>query len=229
MNEPMSTLASQLICGGSSKSRDAFLNQCAITLSSEINWPQSPDTIVVRSKNSQIGINQIRDFQKLIQIQPSSLKVKIGIIREAHLLTVQSQNALLKTLEEPPKNVVIFLLCENEDNLIPTIVSRCRTTNLSASESSLDSQEFENLKAVLQNLSLQGVAEKLTFASQISKDRDNAIDWLNQVLIFAHQSAFSNLTSWPGSTKLLSIFESKKRLKANANVRLTMENLLINW
>ena len=58
-------------------------------------------------------------------IKPYSSKYKIYIIADADLMTVQAQNALLKTLEEPPQYAVIMLLTENAEVLLPTIRSRC--------------------------------------------------------------------------------------------------------
>ena len=60
-----------------------------------------------------------------IMIKPYSSPYKVYIIPEADLLTVQAQNALLKTIEEPPEYAVILLLTENADSLLPTIRSRC--------------------------------------------------------------------------------------------------------
>ena len=60
-----------------------------------------------------------------IVIRPYSSKYKIYIIADADLMSVQAQNALLKTIEEPPQYAVIMLLTENADTLLPTIRSRC--------------------------------------------------------------------------------------------------------
>ena len=60
-----------------------------------------------------------------IAIRPYSSKYKIYIIADADLMTVQAQNALLKTIEEPPSYAVIMLLTENAEVLLPTIRSRC--------------------------------------------------------------------------------------------------------
>ena len=60
-----------------------------------------------------------------IVIRPYSSKYKVYIIADADLMTVQAQNALLKTIEEPPSYAVIMLLTENADVLLPTIRSRC--------------------------------------------------------------------------------------------------------
>ncbi|MEA3355077.1 MAG: DNA polymerase III subunit gamma/tau, partial [Patescibacteria group bacterium] len=71
------------------------------------------------------GIDDIRDLREKIKLVPSVLKVKVYIIDEVHMLTTEAFNALLKTLEEPPKHAK-FILCTTEPHKIPgTIVSRC--------------------------------------------------------------------------------------------------------
>ncbi len=71
------------------------------------------------------GIDEIRDLKEKVQYAPISSRYKVYIIDEAHMLTMQAFNALLKTLEEPPENVV-FILATTEPEKIPaTIISRC--------------------------------------------------------------------------------------------------------
>ncbi len=60
-----------------------------------------------------------------IMIRPYSSKYKIYIVPDADMMSVQAQNALLKTIEEPPEYAVIMLLTENAETLLPTIRSRC--------------------------------------------------------------------------------------------------------
>lgn len=86
-----------------------------------------PDIItLVHEKPISISVDEIREqLNGDILIKPYSSPYKIYIVPEADLMTVQAQNALLKTLEEPPEYAVIFLLTENADSLLPTIRSRC--------------------------------------------------------------------------------------------------------
>ncbi len=86
-----------------------------------------PDIIwVVHEKPNSIGISDIRDQVVTdVLIKPYSSKYKIYIIAEAEKMTAEAQNALLKTLEEPPSYAVIMLLTNNILNLLPTIISRC--------------------------------------------------------------------------------------------------------
>jgi len=72
------------------------------------------------------GINEIRDLKSRVNLKPLNALYKIYIIDEVHMLTEQAFNALLKTLEEPPSNVV-FMLATTEPNKVPvTIRSRCQ-------------------------------------------------------------------------------------------------------
>lgn len=72
------------------------------------------------------GIDDIRDLKDKIKLAPTMGKKKIYIIDEVHMLTTEAFNALLKTLEEPPKNTH-FILCTTEDHKVPaTIKSRCQ-------------------------------------------------------------------------------------------------------
>mgnify|MGYP000900268078 CR=1 FL=1 len=86
-----------------------------------------PDIIRVNhEKPNTISVDDIRQqVNNDIQIKPYQGPYKIYIIAEADLMTVQAQNALLKTIEEPPEYAVIFLLTENAEVLLPTITSRC--------------------------------------------------------------------------------------------------------
>ena len=86
-----------------------------------------PDIITIQhEKPGSISVDDIREqLNGDIMIKPYSNRYKIYIIPEADLLTVQAQNALLKTIEEPPEYAIIFLLTENADSLLPTIRSRC--------------------------------------------------------------------------------------------------------
>lgn len=91
-----------------------------------------PDVIyVTHEKPNSIGIDDIRE-QLIgdISIRPYESRYKIYIVDDASKLTLQAQNALLKTIEEPPAYAVIILLADNPDILLPTITSRCVRLNL---------------------------------------------------------------------------------------------------
>ena len=91
-----------------------------------------PDIIrVLHDKPATIGVEDIRTgINNDILIKPYSSEYKVYIINEAEKMTVQAQNALLKTLEEPPAYAVIILLTSNLEMMLPTILSRCVVLNM---------------------------------------------------------------------------------------------------
>ncbi len=91
-----------------------------------------PDIIkVTHEKPGSIGVDDIRaQINGDIAIKPYSSPYKIYIVNEAEKMTVQAQNALLKTLEEPPAYAVILLLTTNVNSLLQTILSRCVVLNM---------------------------------------------------------------------------------------------------
>lgn len=86
-----------------------------------------PDIIwVTHEKPNTIGVEDVRiQINNDMGIKPYSSRHKIYIISEGEKMTVQAQNALLKTLEEPPEYGIILILTTNADALLPTILSRC--------------------------------------------------------------------------------------------------------
>ena len=93
-----------------------------------------PDIIYVsHEKPNTIGVDDIRaQINNDIGIKPYSSRYKVYIVDEAQKMNQQAQNALLKTIEEPPAYGVILLLTTNADSFLPTILSRCITLNLKA-------------------------------------------------------------------------------------------------
>lgn len=86
-----------------------------------------PDLIYVsHDKPNSIGVDDIRDqINETIMVRPYSSYYKVYIVDEAEKMTQQAQNALLKTIEEPPSYAIIILLTTNQEAFLPTILSRC--------------------------------------------------------------------------------------------------------
>ena len=87
---------------------------------------KSPDVITVSREEgkAQMGVDVIRGIRENVRQLPNELDIKVYIIEDAHTMNVQAQNALLLTLEEPPRFVVFFLLAETTVPFLETIKSR---------------------------------------------------------------------------------------------------------
>src|SRR6202142_1480516 len=91
----------------------------------EITAGGSPDVIEIDAASNR-GINEMRELRENVRYQPVRDRYKVFIVDEAHQITNEAFNALLKTIEEPP-SWVVFVLCTTEAHKIPaTIASRCQ-------------------------------------------------------------------------------------------------------
>lgn len=86
---------------------------------------------VAKDKKS-LGVDEVRQLIAEISKKPYEGDKKVVIIYEAHKMTVEAQNAFLKTVEEPPQGVFIILLSESSEQILDTIKSRCQIHNLRA-------------------------------------------------------------------------------------------------
>lgn len=89
----------------------------------------SPDYTFLEPDGTSLKIDQIRKMQEKISEKPTLSEKKVYIIDNADLMTKEAQNALLKTLEEPPQYIVIILIGRNENLFLTTIKSRCNIIN----------------------------------------------------------------------------------------------------
>jgi DNA polymerase-3 subunit delta' len=87
--------------------------------------------LAVASGKKEIGVDRIRELKRFMQLRPMLGKSKVTIIDEAASLTVAAQNALLKTLEEPPAHSLLILVASNPDALLATVRSRCQRVRFS--------------------------------------------------------------------------------------------------
>lgn len=115
-------------------------NKCKSCI--EFESLNNPDFEVINPEESSIKIEQIRMMNKKVLEKPIVSQKKVYIINDSDKMTKEAQNSLLKTLEEPPKYVIIILITANENVFLNTIRSRCIKINF-------DKLENEDIKMVL--------------------------------------------------------------------------------
>lgn len=99
-------------------------DKCASCIKIENN--QHPDVHLIENCDCEIKIENIRQLQREINLRPYEAKFKVFIVDNAHTLTAEAANALLKILEEPPKSSLIILITDKPALLFKTVVSRCK-------------------------------------------------------------------------------------------------------
>ena len=119
------TSHSYLFIGTEGIGKKLIAEECAKMLLAVKDTENSPDFSIIEPDGNSIKIEQIREFQKKVSEKPIISNKKVYIINDSDKMTVEAQNCLLKTLEEPPEFVTIILIGSNENSFLSTIKSRC--------------------------------------------------------------------------------------------------------
>jgi len=185
-----------------------------------------PDTLIIKPDPS-ITIQTVRSIEKFLSKKAYHKDLKLVIIIKADQLTLPAQNALLKTLEEPPAHSQIFLLTAFPDQLLPTIISRCQIINLPTSYQ-LSPPELKKQAKLFQQISTASLSQKIILAGQLAKNKNEALLLCQQQLIYLRILMLKK----PSSTVLSllkHINNSINQLNANVHPQLCLENLFLQF
>ena len=169
------------------------------------------------------GVDEIREIRNNVKLMPVHLKYKVYIIDEVHMLSTSAFNALLKTLEEPPKHV-IFILATTEFNKIPsTVISRCQKFDFKK----ITIKQLEGrLKYILERENKTLNDEVLSLIAKLSDGglRD-AINTLDQVISLDKENITTddvyNLIGDVSEQKIINLLENI----VSGNIKETLKNI----
>ncbi|HPN96707.1 MAG TPA: AAA family ATPase [Candidatus Moranbacteria bacterium] len=181
--------------------REEDINPDIIILSPEIEEKKG----IIKKKD--ITVEAIRELQKKLSVYPVG-KHKIAVIDDADFLNKSAQNALLKTLEEPPAGVIIILVVQNTAKIFPTIFSRCQTKKFSlVSDNNLekiippDCPEKEEI--VFWSLGCPGTAKIMSENREKLEERRKNYRELYDIISQNMTEKFSLAEEWSKDTNLL--------------------------
>ncbi len=183
-----------------------------------------------------IGIEEIRKIIHLSALLPLRSAYRGTIVHPGELLTVESQNALLKTLEEPPSRLILILTAPSVEHVLPTIASRCTVVNLSS-----QSEETNILSPVYEkvfSLKSAPIGDKLqlAFAMEQVKERKKIIEELDLLIAQTRRLLLkeyqlpkqSNISAAEYASLIDSLLLCRAALKANVGPRLALEYLVLH-
>lgn len=162
-----------------------------------------PDYYYVAPEGTEIKKEQVEQLIKTMHTGPLEGKRKVYIIDDSDTMNRHSQNALLKTLEEPPNYVNIILISKNNENLLPTIISRCEVIKFSPIDNVLISDYLMENYGIIKEKSkfLASYSNgSIGKAIQYSKDesflsiRDETIEIINRVISGSELELFNSLS-----------------------------------
>ncbi len=192
----------------------------------EIFDKNNPDIHILNGREvNSIGIEEIKKLQKEMVFSPFKERSQIAYILNAEKLTIQAQNSLLKTLEDTSASTAYILITENEKSLLPTILSRCFKlyTNINVVEKG-DKKYIDIL-----DMNIVDAFQKIENISKEKIETDLLLRELQQHFqnILEENLKEKNDIIWiERSIKEISI--AQKRVKANGNKRLVLENLFLH-
>ena len=213
----------------------------------------NPDFSVIEPDGKSIKIEQIRNLQARIVEKPISSSKKVYIIDDADTMTEESQNCLLKTLEEPPEYAMIILIASNENRMLQTIKSRCviiRFEDLTKEEISqilhTNDQDiirlcegsvakaetisekremFAQLKIIADYLSKNSLIDVLNNSDLLYSSKDDIMTLLDFLNIIFFEKAKENIKY----SKAINIIEkTKKKILANNNYDMCIDYMLMH-
>ena len=199
-------------------------------------------------KKKSIGVKEIREqINDTVVIKPFSAQRKVYIVPDAQIMTVQAQNALLKTFEEPPSYITIILLTDNIEMLLPTIRSRAVRKDFNFSINPKIKTGVLSLIRNIDKKSLEKINEVVGALKEFDETPDEILDvmliWYRDVLLYkslgrgddlinkselpAIKDEASRLSFERLNVITEKIEEARARLRSNVNFSYVMELLLL--
>lgn len=170
-----------------------------------------------------IKISSIRDIKKFISMNYDDIKYRIILISDAHLMSDDAQNSLLKSLEEPPAGVIIILITDRIEKLRTTIVSRCRLINFEP----LSNETTKNILIKYYNIDKEN-AEKSSKFSEGSVQ--NAVELIENDIDFLVEKTISILRNSFGRKYYSAIKEFNSLLKEEPKEKIKIIiKLILFW
>jgi DNA polymerase III delta prime subunit len=188
-----------------------------------------PDVLYFED-DQKLGVEAAKKIREHLSLKPYSAKGRVVVMESAHNLTLDAQNALLKTLEEPPESAMLLLGAETDKTFLPTVLSRCEIVRIGESEklktynSDLAGRRHvtPEVEDRIEKLIESSVEERFAFVEKLEERQE----FLESLIGFYRQS----LALQPGVGKLnimKILLEAEEWARANGNVRAILEYLML--
>ena len=213
----MDIFPSTLLITSDQNQIDQKISQICLSLENLIN-PNNPDIFIV---NDQTGwtIELTRQIKNFLVKKPFNHPNKIVVIYDAHQLNNESQNALLKTLEDPGPNNFIILTTSKPSKLLPTIISRCQNIKLKNQLTDCDTKQCLVFS--------QNIKKDLVLSETLSKDKTQVLPFLEQQLR-DYQHLLQTDPSTKNSKIIQKIIKSINMIESNVDPKSALDFLFLN-
>lgn len=185
----------------------------------ENNLARNHPNLLWFSPEEKLGIEQARQIKDFLSLKPYQGSSQAVILICAENLTPDAQNALLKVLEEPPEGTIFILGASSEDQLLPTVLSRCQIVNLSmpaTSDKGKYQQEIEKLFGY-------SMEKRFQFIEKLDKKEE----FLLALASYFRQQMLKNLSNRELQVFLSDLIDAERWANQNVNIRAILEYLML--
>jgi len=194
----------------------------------DININQNHPDLLWFGADEKLGMEQTKKIKGFLKLKPYQAKGQVIVIVTAEKLTTDAQNSLLKTLEEHAEEVNLFLGAANEDQLLPTLISRCKVIDLPVTSSTITStsdlasrqagveQKYQNDIEKLINSTIE---QRFQFIEKL-KEKEEFL--FSLIIYFRHKLLEKRQVVF-----LKDLILAEKWAKQNVNIRAVLEYLML--
>lgn len=187
------------------------------------SWNISSWDVVLFPEEGTVGIELVRDFQRELTLAPRNSPAKMGLVTNMERLTPEAQNAMLKTLEEPPPNTYIVGTTSLPEALLATVRSRMRTVKLTGEAVKID-PVYEDL---VEKIISASPGRRLSLVEPYVTTRDDAKSFVASMI----SAARLQLLGHP-SPKLVAftrnLLAAQSQLSVNVNPKLVIDGVVLS-
>lgn len=213
----MNLFPSTLFISSNNQLINQKIDQICHNLKNQIN-PNNPDIFII-DQSTGWTIELTRSIKTFLSQKPFNHQNKIVIVYDAHNLNLESQNALLKTLEEPGLNNYIIITTSKPSKILPTIISRCQSIKLK-NTNIIDSK----IKPLIIS---KNIKNDLLLSETISKDKTQVLPFLeNQLKIY--QQLLIKDPSQKNSQIIQKIIKAIQMIEANVDPKSSLDYIFLS-
>ncbi|TSC87418.1 MAG: DNA polymerase III, delta' subunit [Microgenomates group bacterium Gr01-1014_7] len=178
------------------------------------NLPTPHPDLLYFTHDSKLGIEQARKIKEHFSLKPYSAKGRVIVLEDASALTLEAQNALLKTLEEPPPDAILILAAPSDAIFLPTVLSRCQIIRI---QSSVVSHQSSDYIKDIEKLINSETGERFEYIEKL-KDRK---EFLYALVIFFRKHLPAN------KDFVKELLQAEEWAAQNVNIRAILEYLML--
>ncbi len=175
-----------------------------------------PDLLYIEA-DTKLGIEQAKKIKSHFTLRPYSAKGRVAVLEDAAGLTIDAQNALLKTLEELPSEAVLILAAKSESTFLPTVLSRLQITQLEKAQLPLSNTEYN-----FDKLLTSSIEQRFEYIESL-KDKKA---FLAGLINYFHQR-LPSLKSADETSFVGELLQAEEWAAQNVNIRAILEYLML--